>query len=144
MHNAAPLIGGFVRHSNYVTELIGKTSSTLGASSFKNFSTVSCSHSLSETVFLFSLSLLGLLGSLHDLHLLVYFLTSLSYIKERPYESRIYYKTNLFICQDFFYFFVKLTKIIWKSKKISAIRYKYYKTRAKMLTLTFIYDKIDK
>jgi hypothetical protein len=104
-----------------VTELIGKTSSTLGASSFKNFSTVSRSHSFSETVFLFSLSLLGLIGSLHDLHLLVYFLTSLSYIKERPYESRIYYKTKMSICQEFFYFFVKLTKIKYKSKKIYAI-----------------------
>ena len=127
-----------------MTRSIGETSSSLGASSLQNFSAVSSSHSFSETVFLVSLSLLGLIGSLHDLHLLVYFLTSLSYIKERPYESRIYYKTNLFICQDFFYFFVKLTKIIWKSKKISAIRYKYYKTRVKILTLPFVYDKIGK
>jgi hypothetical protein len=127
-----------------VTELIGKTSSTLGASSFKNFSTVSCSHSFSETVFLVSLSLLGLIGSLHDLHLLVYFLTSLSYIKERPYESRIYYKTKLFICQVFFYFFVKLTKIKLKMRILSIIRYKYYLARAKILTLPFICGKIGK
>ena len=48
-----------------MTELIGKTSSTLGASSLKNFSTVCCSHSFSETVFLVSLSLLRLICSLH-------------------------------------------------------------------------------
>ena len=51
-------------------QLIGELSSTLGASSLKNFSTVSGCHSLSETVFLVSLSLLGLIGSLHDKHLL--------------------------------------------------------------------------
>ena len=48
-----------------VTQLVGKTSSSFGASSLKNFSTVSRSHSLSEAVYLFSLSLFRLIGSLH-------------------------------------------------------------------------------
>ena len=52
-------------------QLIGELSSTLGASSLKNFSAVSGSHSFSEAMFLFSLSLLGLVCSLHDSHLLV-------------------------------------------------------------------------
>ena len=51
-------------------QLIGELSSSLGASSLKNFSTVSGCHSLSETMFLVSLSLLRLIGSLHDKHLL--------------------------------------------------------------------------
>ena len=45
---------------------IGEASSTLGASSLKNFSAVSGCHSLSEAMFLFSLSLLRLICSLHD------------------------------------------------------------------------------
>jgi len=68
--------------SNYVTELVGKTSSTLGASSFKNLSAVCGSHSFSEAMLFASLSLLGLICSLHDLHLLVNLLTSSSYIKD--------------------------------------------------------------
>ena len=52
-------------------QLIGELSSSLGASSLKNFSTVSGCHSFSETMFLFSLSLLRLIGSLHDSHLLL-------------------------------------------------------------------------
>ncbi len=64
-----------------MTESVGKTSSTLGASSLKNFSAVGCSHSFSETVFLVSLSFLRLVCSLHDLHLLVNLLTSSPYIK---------------------------------------------------------------
>ena len=51
-------------------QLIGELSSSLGASSLKNFSTVSGCHSLSETMLFVSLSLLGLIGSLHDKHLL--------------------------------------------------------------------------
>ncbi len=51
-------------------KLIGELSSSLGASSLKNFSTVSGCHSLSETVFFVSLSLLRLIRSLHDMHLL--------------------------------------------------------------------------
>ena len=45
---------------------IGEASSTLGASSLKNFSAVSGCHSLSEAMFLFSLSLFRLICSLHD------------------------------------------------------------------------------
>ena len=50
----------------YASLLIGEASSTLGASSLKNFSAVSCCHSFSEAVFLFSLSFLRLICSLHD------------------------------------------------------------------------------
>ena len=46
--------------------LIGELSSSLGTSSLKNFSTVGCCHSFSEAMFLFSLSLLRLIGSLHE------------------------------------------------------------------------------
>ena len=53
-----------------VTELVGELCSTLGASSLKNFSTVCGCHSLSKAMFLFSLSLLRLICSLHDMHLL--------------------------------------------------------------------------
>ena len=76
-----------------VTELIGETCSTLGASSFKNFSTVCCSHSFSETVFFVSLSLLRLICSLHELHLLVKLLTSFSYTRydHTKAEYIIYY-----------------------------------------------------
>ena len=45
------------------TELVCESSTTLCASSFQNFSSVSSSHSLSETVFLFSLTLLRLVSS---------------------------------------------------------------------------------
>ena len=51
--------------------LVGELSSTLGASSLKNFSAVSGSHSFSKAMFLFSLSFLRLVCSLHDSHLLV-------------------------------------------------------------------------
>ena len=47
-------------------ELVGELSSTLGASSLENFSTVSRSHSFSEAVFLHSLSFLRLIRSFHD------------------------------------------------------------------------------
>ena len=46
-------------------QLIGELRSSLGASSLKNLSSVSGCHSLSETVFLFSLTLLGLVSSEH-------------------------------------------------------------------------------
>ena len=45
--------------------LVGELSSTLGASSLKNFSAVSGRHSFSETVFFVSLSFLRLICSLH-------------------------------------------------------------------------------
>ena len=52
--------------SHCVTQSIGQTSSSLGASSLENFSTVRGCHSFSETVFLISLSFLGLIGSFHE------------------------------------------------------------------------------
>ena len=48
-------------------QLIGELSSALGASSLKNLSTVSGSHSFSKAMFLFSLSLLRLVCSFHGL-----------------------------------------------------------------------------
>ena len=45
---------------------MGEASSSLGASSLKNLSAVSSCHSLSETVFLASLSLLRLICSEHN------------------------------------------------------------------------------
>ena len=75
--------------SHRVTKLIGQTGSTLGASSLKNFSTVRGSHSFSETVFLVSLSFLGLISSLHRSAPPSYFSLSVAY----PYESIIYYTT---------------------------------------------------
>ena len=66
MHYAATADGCILK----IRLSVGKTSSTLGASSLENFSTVSGCHSFSETVFLFSLSFLRLIGSFHDLHLL--------------------------------------------------------------------------
>ena len=90
-------------------QLIGELSSTLGASSLKNFSTVSGRHSLSETMFLFSLSLLRLIGSLHDSHLLLKILTSRAEsapLTAYSYESRVYYITKGSICQDVFSNFI--------------------------------------
>ena len=49
---------------------IGESCSSLGASSLKNFSAVSSRHSLSETVLNLSRSLLRLVGSFHEWHLL--------------------------------------------------------------------------
>ena len=51
-------------------KLIRKSLSAFGASSLEYVSAVGCSHSLSETVFFLSLSLLRLIGSEHVLHLL--------------------------------------------------------------------------
>ena len=46
-------------------ELIGQSFSAFSASSLQDVSAVSSSHSLSEAVFLFSLTLFGLIGSEH-------------------------------------------------------------------------------
>ena len=53
-----------VRHRRI--QLVGELSSSLGASSFENFSAVSRSHSFSEAVFFVSLSFLGLICSFHS------------------------------------------------------------------------------
>ena len=83
--------------------LIGEASSTLGASSLKNFSTVSGCHSLSEAMFLFSLSLLRLICSLHDSTSFNFFKTSKNafsaFIFAYSYESIIYYNLKKSICQ---------------------------------------------
>ena len=49
-----------------MTQSVGQTSSSLGASSLENFSAVRGSHSFSEAMLLVSLSLLGLIGSFHE------------------------------------------------------------------------------
>ena len=60
--SASKVTGGF-----YVKlkDLIGQSFSAFSASSLQYVSTVSGSHSLSEAVFLFSLTLFGLIGSEH-------------------------------------------------------------------------------
>ena len=93
MHGGARLIGGFCQSRSVVTLLISQTSSSFGASSFKNFSAVCSSHSLSETVFLVSLSLLRLVGSFHDLHLLRIFNVVLFVIKMTVRKQSILYTT---------------------------------------------------
>ena len=50
--------------------LVGQFFSALSASSLEDVSAVGSSHSLSEAVLFFSLTLFGLIGSEHDLHLL--------------------------------------------------------------------------
>ena len=83
---------------------IGEASSTLGASSFQNFSAVRGRHSFAEAVFLASLSFLGLIGPFHDLHLLRGNNdTGLSNAySDKPYKSSLYYNRNFFFCQVFF------------------------------------------
>ena len=59
--------------SSHARILVGKSCSSLGASSLKNLSAVGSRHSLSETVLHLSLSLLRLVGSFHEWHLLYSF-----------------------------------------------------------------------
>ena len=54
-----------VRHRRI--QLVGELSSSLGASSLKNLSTVSGSHSLSKAVFFLSVTLFGLICSKHGI-----------------------------------------------------------------------------
>ena len=55
-------------------KLIGQSFSALCASSLEDVSTVGSSHSLSEAVLFFSLTLFGLVSSKHSLHLLKFVL----------------------------------------------------------------------
>ena len=77
-----------------VSRSIGESCSSLGASSLKNFSAVGSCHSLSETVLHLSLSLLGLVGSFHEWHLLCSFRWGLRGFVE---SSRIHIKTSCII-----------------------------------------------
>ena len=61
------------------TELVCQSFSALSASSLKNVSTVSGSHSLSETVLFLSLSLLRLICSEHLVHLLIIYYSGHEY-----------------------------------------------------------------
>ena len=86
-----------------MTQLVGKLSSTLGASSLENFSTVSGRHSFSETVFLFSLSLLRLIGSFHGCTSFIKIDVGTFRIPDSfaySYESRVYYIAKNTVCQD--------------------------------------------
>ena len=81
---------------------IGELSSALCASSLKNFSAVSGCHSLSEAMLLFSLSLLGLVRSLHCGTSLSKVLTSRTKFASAfaySYESRVYYSLKFSVCQ---------------------------------------------
>ena len=53
-----------------IHRLIGQSFSALCASSLEDVSAIGSCHSLSEAVLFFSLTLFGLIGSEHDLHLL--------------------------------------------------------------------------
>ena len=68
-------IGGFV----YAINSIGQSFSALSASSLEYVSAISGSHSLSEAVLLFSLSLLRLICSEHLLHLLNFIVSGHEY-----------------------------------------------------------------
>ena len=76
---------------------MGEASSSLGASSLKNLSAVRGCHSFSETVFLLSLSLLGLVCSLHFCTSLLKNINVLSRIW--LYFSRIHTKAEYIIAE---------------------------------------------
>ena len=100
-----------------VTKLVGELSSTLGASSLKNFSTVSGCHSFSETMFLFSLSLLRLIGSFHDstsFKIINVGSRKISFILAYSYESRVYYISKLPFCQEKNQIFFEILIYIFK------------------------------
>ena len=59
--------------SSHARILVGKSCSSLGASSLKNLSAVGSCHSLSKAVLHFALSFLRLVCSLHEWHLLYFF-----------------------------------------------------------------------
>ena len=76
-----------------MTSSIGELSSTLGASSLKNFSAVCGCHSFSEAMLLFSLSLLRLICSLHrstSFKIIDVEAKNASFLAY-SYESRVYY-----------------------------------------------------
>ena len=80
-----------IKHGSELSEvllLIGELCSTFGASSLQNFSAVCSSHSFTETVFLFSLTLFGLVGSKHNAPPLLSLrsLYNFLYIKRIGYE----------------------------------------------------------
>ena len=77
-----------------MTQSIGELSSSLGASSLKNFSAVSSRHSLSETVLHLSLSLLRLVGSFHEWHLLYSFC---SVLRGMRFHSRVFIQRHFII-----------------------------------------------
>lgn len=63
----------------YLSVLVGQSLSALSTTSLKNVSAVCCSHSFSKAVFLFSLTLFGLVCSEHLMHLLEFFRKRLAY-----------------------------------------------------------------
>ena len=115
-----------------IHRLIGQSFSALSASSLEDISAVGSCHSLSEAVLFFSLTLFGLIGSEHDLHLLnfvfipdcemvrndpeafafqpkIRFYTMTSYIK--PQNTR--FVKNFFSFFLSFFIFYKKSAILW-------------------------------
>ena len=104
--------------SGYQLKLIGQSFSALCASSLEDVSTVGSSHSLSEAVLFFSLTLFGLVSSKHSLHLLKFVLipdyeisgivsgSVLLYSHNTLYTMTTYIKTHFFqFVKSFFIFF---------------------------------------
>lgn len=95
---------------NLITVLVGQSLSAFCTTSLENVSAVGCLHSLSEAVFLFSLTLFGLVCSEHLMHLLDFFRKRLAY---STYEAvlRFYTMTvyiilqGIYFCQGFFSIF---------------------------------------
>ena len=109
-------IGGFMFRLS--VKLIGQSFSALCASSLEDVSTVGSSHSLSEAVLFFSLTLFGLVSSKHSLHLLKFVLipdyeisgivsgSVLLYSHNTLYTMTTYIKTHFFpFVKSFFIFF---------------------------------------
>ena len=108
--------------------LICQSFSAFSASSLKNVSAVSCSHSLSESVLFFSLSFLGLICSEHYCHLLGICSEAccFSAFSTLLHNDILYYKHKMLILSSvfddffifFFYIYHILIKICQKTLKI--------------------------
>ena len=80
-----------IKHGSELSEvllLIGELCSTFGASSLQNFSAVCSGHSLTETVFLFSLTLFGLVGSKHNAPPLLYLRSLYNFLYIKRFRVR--------------------------------------------------------
>lgn len=92
--------------------LIGQLFSALRASSLEDVSAVGSSHSLSEAVLFFSLTLFGLIGSEHDLHLLKFvFIPDNEMVRNDPeafaFQPKIRFYTMTSYIKPYFSRFVK-------------------------------------
>ena len=105
------------RHSR----LIGELRSSLGASSLENLSAVSSGHSFSEAMLHLSLSLLGLICSFHERHLLYSFRwlrVQFLHIPRVFIQRLLYYTRKIPICQEVFSFFCPLFLLFYKKSMI--------------------------